>query len=144
MVRVGDEWFPARALQKCFEGVSFDEWEATARQLRLKYREEAAINERLVSEALEKIIKINASEQRTFGTALHAVTPNGLRRAKEDLFLGLSIEPETDGDDALPQEDDLFGRIIPHVGDPDHGQTPEVKIETTDDDPKFVWRFDDE
>ena len=149
MVRVGEEWFPASALQKCFDGVSYDDWEATARQLRLKYREEAAVHERVVAEALQKIIAINAAEQKTVGAILKAVTPAGLARAKEDLFLGLSIAPDDPEGFDLPPEPDLFGSRVPLL--PDHHDSGEAKpsneVEPDDqDDAKNTskWRFDDE
>lgn len=144
MVRIGEEWFPAIALQKCFEGVSFDEWQNTARQLRLKYRDEATLTEHLVSDALQKIIAINAAEQQTFGAELRAVTPSGLRRAKEDLFLGLSIEPERDDVEALPAQDDLFGRIIPTANEPPPERAQVEVPDGSEAEETFTWRFDDE
>ncbi|MEP1611249.1 MAG: Mu transposase C-terminal domain-containing protein [Roseobacter sp.] len=150
MVRVGEEWFPATALQKCFDGVSYDEWEAAARHLRLKFREEAALHESVVAEALQKIMDLNATAEKTFGVALRAVTPAGLRRGEEDLFLGLSIDPNDPEGFDLPPDEDLFGHVVPLL-DKDGGggaalpESVEVEeSEAEDDHAPLTWRFDDE
>nr|WP_231704083.1 Mu transposase C-terminal domain-containing protein [Cochlodiniinecator piscidefendens] len=150
MVRIGDEWFPATALQKCFDGVSYDKWEAAARQLRLKFREEAALHESVVAEALQKIATVNAEAERRMGVALRTVTPAGLRRGEEDLFLGLSIDPDDPEGFDLPPDEDLFGSLVPLLDKdgggataiPDAVETEEPEAE--DDHAPLTWRFDDE
>ncbi|MCF2872892.1 Mu transposase C-terminal domain-containing protein [Octadecabacter sp. G9-8] len=150
MVRIGDEWFHAMALQNCFAGVSYDEWQAAAKELRLKYRDEARLQEKIVAEALAKIASINAAEQKTFATLLRNVTPAGLARGEEDLFLGLSIDPEDPENFDLPPDDDLFGHVIPVPKRDDGGGSATVAIEPTtdsdadDEDAPLNWSFDDE
>lgn len=148
MVWVGDEWFPTRALQKCFDGVSYDEWQAAARDLRLKYRDQAVLQEKVVAEALAKIAAINTAEQKTFATLLRNVTPAGLARGEEDLYLGLSIDPDDPESFDLPPDDDLFGHVVPLPKKDDDGGAA-VAIEdqsSTDDDgdETLTWSFDDE
>ncbi|GLO68873.1 hypothetical protein MACH17_03900 [Phaeobacter inhibens] len=113
VVMVGDEWFSAQALQKCFEGISYDVWEAAARQLRQRYPAKAAIHEETVARALDKIGEANSAEQSRFGAVLQAVTPAGLQRGEEDLYLGLSILPDDPEGFDLPPEEDLFGHQVP-------------------------------
>ena len=150
MVRVGDEWFPAMALQKCFDGLSYDDWQAAALELRLKYRDEAILQEKVVAEALAKIAAINAAEQKTFATLLRNVTPAGLTRGEEDLYLGLSIDPDDQKGFDLPPDDDLFGHVIPLPRNDDGGGDAAVAIEDQssseddDDGETLTWSFDDE
>ncbi len=150
MVRIGEEWFPATALQMCFDGVSYDEWEAAARQLRLKYREEAALHESTVVEALEKISRVNATAEATIGVALRSVTPAGLRRGEEDLFVGLSIAPDDPEEFDLPPDEDLLGYVIPLVDKGGDGAAaiPEAidaqEPAAEDDHESLTWKFDDE
>lgn len=113
MVRIGKEWFAAISLQRCFEGVSLEDWRAAALELRLKHRSEAALYEDVVVGALKRIAQINEQEQDRFGNHLRRITPQGLQHAHDDLFLGLSIEAEHPGGFDLPPEKDLFGRLIP-------------------------------
>lgn len=110
----------------------------------------ALIHESIVAEALQKIAALNASAERTFGVALSAVTPAGLRRGEEDLFLGLSIDPDDPKDFDLPPDEDLFGRLVPLL-DSDGGEAaalPEVteteEPEADEDHAPLTWRFDDE
>ena len=115
MIQIGRKWYAARALQKCFDAVPYEQWEATARQLRLKYKAEAVLQEKTVSDALQAIIQKNSEEERRFGAVLKRQTPAGLRRAREDLFLGLSIETDDPEGFDLPPEPDLFGHVIPSL-----------------------------
>lgn len=140
MVRIGGEWHVAHALQKCFGGVSYDHWSAVARHLRQKHHEEAVLQERTIAEALKRIIEINAREEWRFKAILHALTPAGLRRAKEDLFLGLSIEPESEID--LPPDDDLFGRSIPHDGEGASDRPAKEDPDKPTGDNSNTWEFD--
>ena len=150
MVRIGEEWFPAIALQKCFDGVSYDEWEAAARQLRHKFHREAALHESTVAEALQKIAIVNATAEKTFGVSLRAVTPAGLRRGEEELFLGLSIDPDGSEDFDLPPDADLFGHVIPLPGSNGTSEGADISIEkqsSNNDDggnKPLTWSFDDE
>ena len=113
LVHIEGEWHPAHALQSCFEGVTYEDWSEAALALRLKYKTEGQLHEHVVADALSKIIEINAKEQSRFGTALAAQTPAGLMRARDDLFVGLTIIPDRGKDLNLPPEPDLFGHIIP-------------------------------
>jgi putative transposase len=144
MVCVDGDWHACHALQKCFEGVSYDDWSAAARELRKKYHEEAVLHEQTIFAALKKIKVINDREQRRFGAILHAQTPSGLNRAKEDLFLGLSIEQDVDIEFEFPPDDDLFGRTIPH----EEVQPKELPSPSDIDQPEekvgYKWRFDDD
>jgi putative transposase len=140
MVRIGGEWHVAHALQKCFGGVSYDHWSAVARHLRQKHHEEAVLQERTIAEALKRIIEINAREEWRLKAILHALTPAGLRRAKEDLFLGLSIEPESEID--LPPDDDLFGRSIPHDGEGASDRPAKEDPDKPTGDNSNTWEFD--
>lgn len=150
MVRIGDEWFPAMALQKCFDGVSYDEWQAAARELRLKYRDQAMLQENVVADALAKIASINAAEQKTFATLLRNVTPAGLARGEEDLYLGLSIDPDDPENFDLPPDDDLFGHVVPLPKNDEGGGGAAVAVEdqsSCDDDggdEPLTWSFDDD
>lgn len=148
MVQIGQEWFVANALQKCFDGISYDQWEATARELRLRHRAEAAIHEQTVSKALNAILEINSAEQRRFGVALKRLTPGGLRKAKEDLFLGLTILPEEDEAFGLPAGEGLMGHVIrPSSGNTDgstHSEDEPDSDESEKQPRKKRWRFDDE
>ncbi|MEH6738935.1 MAG: Mu transposase C-terminal domain-containing protein [Sulfitobacter sp.] len=150
MVRVGDEWFPAMALQRCFEGVSYDEWQAAARELRLKYRDQAVLREKVVTDALAKIAAINAAEQKTFATLLRNVTLAGLARGEEDLYLGLSIDPDDPDGFDLPPDDDLFGHVVPLPKNDGGSGGAAVAIEdqsSSDDDDgdeTLTWSFDDD
>ena len=81
----------------------------------MKYKADAQLHEHVVAAAIVKIIEINAREQRRFDTVLKAQTPAGLRRAHEDLFVGLTIIPDQSEEFDLPPEPDLFGHIIPAV-----------------------------
>ncbi|WP_298258225.1 Mu transposase C-terminal domain-containing protein [uncultured Litoreibacter sp.] len=150
MVRIGEEWFPATALQKCFDGVSYDEWEGAARELRLKFRKEAALSEHIVADALQKIAALNRAAEATVGVALRAVTPAGLRRGEEDLFVGLSIDPDDPEDFDLPPDEDLFGHVIPLL-DKDSGGAAALPKPVEVEEPEaedahetLTWRFDDE
>lgn len=149
MVRIGDEWFPAMALQKCFDGVSYDQWQTTALELRLKYRDESVLQETVVSDALAKIAAINAAEQKTFATLLRNVTPAGLARGEEDLFLGLSIDPDDPDGFDLPPDDDLFGHVVPlPKKDGDGGAAAAIEDQSSSgdgsDDAPLTWSLDDE
>ncbi|UWR60195.1 Mu transposase C-terminal domain-containing protein [Phaeobacter inhibens] len=148
VVMVGDEWFSAQALQKCFEGISYDVWEAAARQLRQRYRAEAAIHEETVARALDKIGEVNSAEQSRFGAVLQAVTPAGLQRGEEDLYLGLSILPDDPEGFDLPPEEDLFGHQIPQPKADGGGEftAPETGggAGAANDAQPSTWRFDDE
>ena len=148
VVCVHGKWCPAHAIQKCFEGVSFDDWEAAAREIRLKHRAEAHLAEPTVATAIEKIIELTRQSQARFGAELRTLTPAGLQRGKEDLFLGLSIAPEDEDGFDLPQEADLFGHVIPSASATDHTAQAAEKTdrsETDADSPsKKRWRFDDE
>ena len=148
VVCVQGKWCPAHAIQKCFEGVSFDDWEAAARDIRLKHRAEAHLAERTVATAIEKIIELNKRSEARFGVELRALTPAGLRRGKEDLFLGLSIEPEDEDGFDLPQETDLFGHVIPVASATDKTRETSKEIGSSETDAyrpsKKRWRFDDE
>lgn len=115
LVHVDGKWHPAHALQKCFEGVCYDDWQDAARELRLKYKADAQLHEHVVAAAIVKIIEINSREQRRFDTVLKAQTPAGLRRAHEDLFVGLTIIPDQSEEFDLSPEPDLFGHIIPEA-----------------------------
>ncbi|NSY37697.1 hypothetical protein [Leisingera sp. ANG59] len=112
LVQIGQEWFVAKALQNCFDGISYDQWEATARELRLRHRAEAAIHEQNISEAHNAILEINTVEQKRFGAALKRLILGGLRKAKEDLFLGLTILPEEHEAFGLPVGEGLVGHVI--------------------------------
>ena len=148
MVQVGEKWFPAHALQNCFDGVSFMDWEAAARQLRQRYKAEASVHEETVARALCKIREINDAEQKRVGVFLDEVTPAGLERGKEDLFLGLTIKPDDPSGFDFPPEDDLFGHVVPKpksdggaggaVFDADPQENGNIVA-----DPE-VWRFDDD
>lgn len=150
MVRIGDEWFAALALQKCFEGVSYDEWRAAARELRLKFRDQAAVQEKVVSDALALIADINAAEQRTFATLLRNVTPAGLVRGEEDLFVSLSIVPDDPAEFKLPPDDDLFGHVVPlpKIDQDSGGAAVAIDAKSRTDDAEIeddlTWSFDDE
>ncbi len=147
MIQIGKKWYAARALQKCFDAVSYEQWEATARQLRLKYKAEAVLQEKTVSDALHAIIQKNSEEERRFGAVLKRQTPAGLRRAREDLFLGLSIETDDPEGFDLPPEPDLFGHVIPSL---DEGEdTTEVTVDQgqspTGDRPRpSKWRIEND
>lgn len=150
MVRVRDEWFPAMALQQCFDGVSYDQWQAAAQDLRLKYRDQAVLQEHVVKEALTKISAINAAEQKTFATLLRNVTPAGLARGEEDLYLGLSIDPDDPEGFDLPPDDDLFGHVVPLPKNNGGNGGAAVAIDDqsagddVEDDESLTWSFDDE
>ncbi len=144
VVCVHDKWHAAHAIQKCFEGVNFDDWEAAARDIRLKHRAEAHLAERSVARAIIKIIELNRQSEARFGTELKALTPAGLGRGKEDLFLGLSIEPEDDDGFDLPQETDLFGHVIPGVDAEDAFHKTGQSNDETEKSTKKRWRLDDE
>jgi putative transposase len=150
MVRIGEEWFSAKALQRCFEGVSYDQWQAATLELRLKFRDQAILQEKVVAEALAKISAINAAEQKAFSTLLRNVTPAGLVRGEEDLFVGLSITPEDPDDFDLPPDDDLFGHVVPIPKHDNGGGGSSVALEHSDnndddsDDAPLNWSFDDE
>lgn len=142
MVKVDETWHVARALQKCFDGVNYDDWSETARKLRQRYQEEARLNEKTIADALRRIIEINAREEKRFGVALHALTPAGLNRAKEDLFLGLSIEPKEEFN--LPPDDDLFGRVIPLEDGRAQVSAREERSSKESDVDDSLWDFDDD
>jgi putative transposase len=149
LVHVDGKWHPARAIQKCFEGVSFEEWQRTARELRLRYRAEAQLNEAVVAQALSKIMEINAREQARFGNVLKAQTPAGLKRARDDLFVGLSIIPEQSEEDFdLPPDPDLFGHVVPYCGASEQDSASESLAEESDTSMQSKWstrwRFDDD
>ncbi|UWQ29061.1 Mu transposase C-terminal domain-containing protein [Leisingera sp. M523] len=149
LVYVDGKWRPARALQKCFEGVSYEEWQRTARELRLRHKAEAQLHEAVVADALSKIIEINAREQARFGTVLKAQTPAGLKRARDDLFVGLSIIPEQGEEDFdLPPDLDLFGHIIPHCGEGEQSHASETSSDKSDSPSHSQrstrWRLDDD
>lgn len=150
MVRVDDAWYPARSLQKCFDGVTYDDWRETSRQLAMKHRGEAVVHESTVAEALAKIVALNAAEERIFGAQLRAVTPDGLRRGMDDLHLGLSIAPDDPKDFDLPPDDDLFGHFVPLPKQDSGGGAGAVvedhfmTSEEQGDDTPLTWSIDDE
>lgn len=148
MVRIKQDWFAATALQRCFEGISLEDWRSAAFNLRLKHRSEAALHEETVMRALEQISKINRSEQERFGNELRRLTPQGLQKAHDDLFLGLSIDTDDPGGFDLPPEKDLFGSIIPLEepaskclgGDTEQGDSKNA----ADGRGQHDWRWEDE
>jgi putative transposase len=144
MVRIGNAWHAASALQKCFDGVCLEDWRIASRELSQKHGNEASIMEDTVAHALRHIQRLNAAEQDRFGKYLRRLTPQALARAEEDNFLGLSIEANDDGGFDLPPDQDLFGHIIP-LEDDDAG-SPQSAPEDPDDDhdTPSTWRFDDD
>lgn len=152
MVRVDDAWYPARAIQKCFDGVSYDDWKETSRQLAMKYRDQATIHESTVAEALAKIVALNAADEHTFGAQLRAVTPYGLRRGMDDLHLGLAIEPDDPESFDLPPDDDLFGHVVPLPQSDSGGggatfeaeDTRNLETDMSDIDRASTWSFDND
>ncbi|MGB0902804.1 Mu transposase C-terminal domain-containing protein [Halocynthiibacter sp.] len=144
MVRIGNAWHAATALQKCFDGVCLEDWRAASRELSLKHRHEASIMEDTVAHALRHIQRLNAAEQDRFGKFLRRLTPQALARAEEDNFLGLTIEASNDQDFDLPPDQDLFGYVIPlEEEEPEKPDTsPDAPDE--DDDTPSTWRFEDD
>lgn len=147
MVQIGNNWVVAQALQKRFEGVSYEQWEAAARELRQKHKAEAALHAQTVSDALDAIIQRDAEERRRFGAVLKRQTPAGLKRAREDLFVGLSIKAGDPEGFELPPEPDLFGYLIPFSDE--HQEVSETSADdiqnSSEEQPRAsTWRFEDD
>ncbi len=146
MVRIGNAWHAASALQKCFDGVCLEDWRSASRELSLKHRHEASIMEDTVAHALRHIQRLNAAEQDRFGKYLRRLTPQALARAEEDNFLGLTIEASNDQGFDLPPDHDLFGYVIPleEEDQPKPNTSPDTPDDDDDDDTPSTWRFEDD
>ena len=151
VVRIDGKWHPATAVQGCFEGVSLDAWRAAAHDLRLRHRGEAALEETTVRRALEKIAEIRKREEERFGVSLSRLPPSQARRARDDLFMGLSIAVDEAADSSLPPERDLFSGIIPKAEPeacPDTGGGDAMPSDSREDrggNEGFPgWEFDDD
>ena len=150
VVRIDKAWYPATAVQGCFDGVSLEAWRAAMRNLRQSFRGEVVLKEATARRALKKIAEIRVREETRFGVSLPHLTPSQAQRARDDLFLGVSIEVDEDPA-RLPPERDLFSGIIP-LQEPEMPpdirgtNTPLPDSESgggnTDEGPG--WRFDDD
>lgn len=159
LVRSGRDWVVANAIQRGFDGVSYETWEAAACALRQKHQYEATLSEQTVKDAIAAIQEINKREMQRFNVHLKRLTPSGLKRAKDDLFSNLSINPDDDTEFEFPPEGDLFGYQVsapdeetPNSGPEQNGNAlwnndwdPENDGDDDDDEDDQDWRMlDDE
>ena len=92
---LGNEWFSAEAVSEVVHGLSLDEWQTIARDLRTRFNAEAAISEDVVRVARNRLRAIDAHARTR---QLKRVQPGHLttaavNRLESQLFLGLRVGP---------------------------------------------------
>ena len=110
-VSINGGWYPAHAIQECFEGVTLNAWRKTMSQLREKYRNQAELSLGVVERALRRISDINDKAMACARIEPWEMTDEQFERAHNELFRGMRIKNDDEGfieGDAL----NLFGRII--------------------------------
>lgn len=100
---------------------------------------------------MKKIAAVNASSQQKLSNHIRNLTPTGLRRGKENLFIGLSIQPDSSKGFDLPPDDDLFGAVVPLPRSNDgsgaveaENPKPEDEISAVETPDVPALRFDDD
>ncbi|WP_211341008.1 Mu transposase C-terminal domain-containing protein [Paracoccus methylarcula] len=150
-VCIGHEWFSAAAVSRSVWGLSLGEWLEIARNLRLRFREEATLSEGIIREARKKIREIDARARQLRKVQPHHFTAEALDKYEKQLFTGLRIGPEgsaASGDlerpvgRKRPGPDDLLADVI-ETDKP----LPEYRVGGTDsesnDEDGEDWTFDD-
>jgi putative transposase len=123
---LGSAWFCARALLDAAHGVLLAQWHDTVREARMRFRDQAVIQEDVIYAAIERIKQCNASAmQRNRIKPLH-YTAEQVERAERDLFLGLEIRPLVTGQPKVQgrTSDTLLENII-DADDPPNPDEPQ-------------------
>jgi len=136
LIKFGREWRVAFAIQESAEGLSLAEWRYACRELNLKHRRSAALNEDDIRSAVAKIKRINEAELKRMQVSLPYLTKSDLLREERQLNLGLQIKSD-DGDDiGLPDAPNFIGHLVPREeADPDLFSIGDVDLERQDAPP---------
>lgn len=93
-VCLGHEWVSAQAVPRAVWGLSLEEWQSIVRELRMRFKAEAVVSERIIREARAKIRAIDAHARQLRRLQPMQLPEGALRRAENHLYLGLRIGPE--------------------------------------------------
>ena len=93
-VCLGHEWVSAQAVPRVAWGLSLEEWQSIVRELRMRFKAEAVVSERIIREARAKIRAIDAHARQLRRLQPMHLPEGALRRAENHLYLGLRIGPE--------------------------------------------------
>ena len=101
-VQFGTKWKPAKATVEVAQDMALDEWVEISTAIREKHRDEAVVYEDSIARALQRIRQHCDTALRRAGKTLFRHTKESVDRAREDLFMGLTIVAADPNDGILP------------------------------------------
>jgi putative transposase len=114
-VELDGKWIEVPAVFRRFNGVRAQTWLIARQELAARFRNEAALQENLVFDAIREIEKINGNAMRRMGLVADNWTSDRLQREDERLFIGFRIEPQA-GRDQQQHLPSGFGEELAAMG----------------------------
>lgn len=132
VVEVDGEWIEVPSVMRRFDGVRAQTYVAARRALRSRFKQEAALGESAVFDAIADIETINGNAMRRVGLLIDDWSEERLRREEDNLFIGFRVEPD-DEPKATPSSDLGYGDDLPTAMSSAHADVSDFSIEFSTD-----------
>ena len=128
-VELNGKWIDVPSVFARFRGVRAQTWIMTRAELAARYKQEAALHEDIMFQAMADIEAINGNAMRRIGLLTDYWTPERIDREEKRLHIGFRIEPSVGEVDGTRTEK-AFGEEFAVGSDFDHGLVNEFLQES--------------